>query len=103
VKVFGNLATWYFWAYYAAGLLIMASVMVLHLRHVRMSTRGPWLIVLGGYLGAIGAFVGGLQAGGYPPLPADVGVAVIRLFWVAAVAAGVIAACIYLWSLRGKR
>ena len=101
--IIGSLATWYFWAYYAAGLLIMACVLALHLRRVRMQGRGPWLLVIGGALGALGSIIGGMQAGPYPPLDAETGVAVIRLCWVTGISLGVTAAGLYLWGVKEKR
>lgn len=94
---------WYFWAYYAAGLAIMTCVLALHLRNVRTMGRGPWLLVIGGALGAVGAIVGGMQAGPYPPMPVETGVTVIRLFWVLGITFGVVASAMYLWRLRERK
>ena len=102
MSILGDLATWLFWAYYAAGLLIMSSVLALHLRTVRTKGPGPWLIVVGGALGALGALIGGMQAGPYPPMHAATGVAVVRLCWISGVTLGVVAAAMYLWSIRER-
>lgn len=99
----GSLATWTFWAYYAAGLAIMAITLVVHLRVTRMPGQGPWLLVLGVALGAVGAVIGGMQAGPNPPMQAHNGVAMVRAFWVLGISLGVTASGMYLWSLREKR
>lgn len=103
MSVIGSLATWYFWAYYAAGLAVMTITLAIHLRTARMAGRGPWLLVIGGGLGALGAIIGGMQAGPYPPLYAATGVAVIRVCWVLGITLGVMAAAMYLWGLKEKR
>ena len=41
MSVIGSLATWYFWAYYAAGLAVMTITLAIHLRTARMAGRGP--------------------------------------------------------------
>ena len=104
MSIFGNLATWWSWAYYAAGLAIMTCVLALHLRTSRMAGRGPWLLVIGGALGALGSILGGMQAGPYPPMYAHNGVMAIRALWVTGVTLGVVAAGMYLWGIkeRGK-
>ena len=88
MQLLGSLATWVFWAYYAAGLAAMATTLVIHLRVSRMPGRGPWLLVAGAALGAIGSIVGGMQAGPYPPMHAETGVAVIRTCWVLGITLG---------------
>ena len=103
MNVIGSLATWYFWAYYAAGLAIMAGTLALHLRISRMGGRGPWLLVIGGALGALGSIVGGMQAGPYPPMYAHNVVAVIRFLWVSGISLGVIASGMYLWGLKERK
>ena len=103
MSIIGSLDTWYFWAYYAAGLAIMTCVLALHLRNVRTMGRGPWLLVIGGALGAVGAIVGGMQAGPYPPMYAHNGVMVIRALWVSGVTLGVVASGMYLWSVKERR
>ena len=103
MNIIGSLATWYFWAYYAAGLTIMTCVLALHLRNVRTMGRGPWLLVIGGALGALGAIIGGMQAGPYPPLYEPTGIMAIRLCWVSGVTLGVAASAMYLWGMKEKR
>jgi len=103
VNIIGSLATWYFWAFYAAGLAVMTITLALHLRTTRTMGRGPWLLVIGGALGVAGAIVGGMQAGPYPPMPVETGVMVIRLCWVAGVTLGVVASGMYLWSVKERR
>ena len=103
MNIIGSLATWYFWAYYAAGLAIMTCVLALHLRNVRTMGRGPWLLVIGGALGALGSIIGGMQAGPYPPMPVETGVTVIRLFWVTGVSLGLVASGMYLWSVKERK
>jgi len=103
MSLLGSLATWYFWSYYAAGLLIMACVLALHLSRTRMSGRAPWLLVIGAACGAIGGIIGGMQAGPYPPMDAAHGVATVRLFWVCGITLGVVASGLYLWRLRGAK
>lgn len=103
MSLLGSLATWYFWSYYAAGLLFMACVLALHLYMVRMNTRAPWLLVVGAVLGAMGGIIGGMQAGPYPPMDAAHGVATVRLFWVSGITLGVIAAGLYLWAMKEKQ
>ena len=103
MSVIGSLATWYFWAYYAAGLAIMTGTLALHLRTSPTMGKGPWLLVLGGALGALGSISGGRQAGPYPPMYAHNGVAVIRLLWVSGVSLGVIASGMYLWGLKERK
>ena len=104
MSIIGSLATWYFWAYYAACLTIMASVLALHLRTSPTMGKAPWLLVAGGALGALGSILGGMQAGPYPPMHADTGVTVIRLCWVLGITLGIVAAGMYLWGIkeRGK-
>ncbi len=101
--IFGSLATWVFWAFYAAGLAIMAITLVVHLHVAHMPTRGPWLLVAGAALGAIGSIVGGMQAGPYPPMDAEHGVALVRSFWVLGITFGVIASGMYLWSVKERK
>ena len=103
MELLGSLATWAFWAYYAAGLVAMTIALVVHLRVVRMPGRGPWLLVIGGALGAVGSIVGGMQAGPYPPMQAHNGVATVRTFWVIGISLGVVASGMYLWRLMGKK
>ncbi len=103
MNIIGSLATWYFWAYYAAGLTIMTCVLALHLRSTRTMGRGPWLLVVGGALGALGSIVGGMQAGPYPPMQVATGVTVIRLFWMLGITFGVVASAMYLWRLRERK
>ena len=103
MNIIGSLATWYFWAYYAAGLAIMTCVLALHLRNVRTMGRGPWLLVIGGALGALGSIIGGMQAGPYPPLYGPTGIMAIRLCWVSGVTLGVAASAMYLWGMKEKR
>lgn len=103
MSIIGSLATWYFWAYYAAGLTIMSCVLAIHLRTTRLQRRAPWLLVVGGLLGALGSVIGGMQAGPYPPLEAATGVAVIRLCWVTGITLGLVAAALYLWTRKIKR
>lgn len=103
MSIFGSLATWWFWAYYAAGLLIMTVVLALHLRTSHMSGRGPWLLVIGGALGALGSILGGMQAGPYPPMLAHNGVMAIRLLWVTGVTLGVVASGMYLWGIKERK
>ena len=103
MSIIGSLATWYFWAYYAACLTIMASVLALHLRTSPMMGRGPWLLVIGGALGALGSIIGGMQAGPYPPMTAAHGVALVRAFWMLGITFGVVASGMYLWSLRERK
>ena len=103
MNIIGSLATWYFWAYYAAGLTIMTCVLALHLRNVRTMGRGPWLLVIGGALGALGSIIGGMQAGPYPPMQAAHGVALVRAFWMLGITFGVVASGMYLWSLRERK
>ena len=103
MNIIGSLATWYFWAYYAAGLAIMTCVLALHLRSTRTMGRGPWLLVIGGALGALGSIIGGMQAGPYPPMQAAHGVALVRAFWMLGITFGVVASGMYLWSLRERK
>jgi len=103
MSIIGSLATWYFWAYYAAGLIIMTGTLALHLRSVRFMGRGPWLLVIGGALGALGSIIGGMQAGPYPPMDAEHGVALVRSFWVLGITFGVIASGMYLWSVKERK
>ena len=103
MQLLGSLATWVFWAYYAVGLAAMAITFVVHLRMSRMPGRGPWLLVAGGALGAIGSILGGMQAGPYPPMQAAHGVALVRAFWMLGISLGIVACAMYLWGLRGKR
>ena len=102
MSIIGSLATWYFWAYYAAGLAVMTITLALHLRTTRTMGRGPWLLVVGGALGALGSIIGGMQAGPYPPMQVATGVTVIRLFWVTGVSLGVVASGLYLWGIRER-
>jgi hypothetical protein len=101
--ILGSLATWYFWAWYAAGLAVMTITLAIHLRTSHMRGRGPWLLVIGGGLGALGAIIGGMQAGPFPPLYPAMGVAVIRLCLVMGVTLGVVAAGMYLWWLKERK
>ena len=103
MNIIGSLATWYFWAYYAAGLAIMTCVLALHLRNVRTMGRGPWLLVIGGALGALGSILGGMQAGPYPPMQAAHGVALVRAFWGLGITFGVVASGLYLWGLKERK
>ncbi len=103
MSIIGSLATWYFWAYYAAGLAVMTITRALHLHTMRTMGRGPWLLVAGGALGAIGSIVGGMQAGPYPPMLTHNGVMVIRALWVTGVTLGVVAAGMYLWGIKERK
>ncbi len=103
MNIIGSLATWYFWAFYAAGLAVMTITLALHLRNVRTMGRGPWLLVIGGALGALGSIIGGMQAGPYPPMTAAHGVALVRAFWVLGISFGMVASGMYLWSLRERK
>jgi len=104
MTILGSLETWWFWAYYAAGLLIMTCVLALHLRSTaRPMGKGPWLLVMGGVLGALGAIIGGMQAGPYPPLYGPTGIMAIRLCWVSGVTLGVAASAMYLWGMKENR
>ncbi len=103
MTILGSLETWWFWAYYAAGLLIMTCVLALHLRATRTMGSGPWLLVVGGAMGALGAIIGGMQAGPYPPLYGPTGIMAIRLCWVSGVTLGVAASAMYLWGMKEKR
>lgn len=103
MTILGSLETWWFWAYYAAGLAIMTCALALHLRATHMMGLGPRLLVIGGVLGALGAIIGGMQAGPYPPLHGPVGVMAIRLCWVSGVTLGVAASAMYLWGMKEKR
>ena len=103
MQLLGSLATWVFWAYYAAGLAAMATTLVIHLRVSRMPGRGPWLLVAGAALGAIGSIVGGMQAGPYPPMTAAHGVALVRAFWVLGISFGMVASGLYLWGLKERK
>ena len=103
MQLLGSLATWVFWAYYAVGLAAMAITFVVHLRMSRMPGQGPWLLVAGAALGAIGSIVGGMQAGHYPPMQAAHGVALVRAFWMLGITFGVVASAMYLWRLRERK
>ncbi len=103
MQLLGSLATWVFWAYYAAGLAAMATTLVIHLRVSRMPGRGPWLLVAGAALGAIGSIVGGMQAGHYPPMQAAHGVALVRAFWMLGITLGVVASGLYLWNVKERK
>ena len=103
MTIIGSLATWYFWAYYAAGLAIMTCVLALHLRTSAMMGRGPWLLVIGGALGALGSIIGGMQAGPYPPMTAAHGVTVIRICWVSGITLGLVASGMYLWGIKERK
>ncbi len=103
MQLLGSLATWVFWAYYAVGLAAMAITFVVHLRMSRMPGRGPWLLVAGGALGAIGSIVGGMQAGPYPPMQAAHGVALVRAFWMLGITLGVVASGLYLWNVKERK
>ena len=103
MQLLGSLATWVFWAYYAAGLAAMATTLVIHLRVSRMPGRGPWLLVAGAALGAIGSIVGGMQAGHYPPMQAAHGVALVRAFWMLGITFGVVASGMYLWGIKERK
>ena len=103
MNIIGSLATWYFWAYYAAGLAIMTCVLALHLRTSAMMGKAPWLLVIGGALGALGSIIGGMQEGPYPPMLTHNGVMVIRALWVTGVTLGVVAAGMYLWGIKERK
>ena len=103
MSIIGSLATWYFWAYYAACLTIMTCVLALHLRTSPMMGKGPWLLVAGGALGALGSILGGMQAGPHPPMQAPNGIATVRAFWVLGVTFGIVASGLYLWRLRERK
>lgn len=81
----------------------MTITLALHLHTMRTMGRGPWLLVAGAALGAIGSIVGGMQAGPYPPMHAETGVAVIRTCWVLGITFGVVASAMYLWRLRERK
>lgn len=100
MSVFGSLATWWFWAYYATGLFIMGVTLTVHLLTIKMDRVGPILLVIGAYLGMAGAIFGGIQAGPYPVVSQSMGVVIIRAFWVAGITAGIVASATYLWGLR---
>lgn len=102
MALMGSLATWYFWAFYAAGIFIMGSTLAVHLLTTQMPGFGPWLIVVSAYCGVVGAAIGGMQAGPYPMFSAAYGVAVIRLFWVTGISLGVVASGMYLFSKRER-
>lgn len=104
MSVFGSLDTWFFWAWYAAGLSVMTGTLAIHL-HVggQMPRRCQWLLVVGGALGVAGAIVGGMQAGPYPPMRADTGVTVIRALWVRGITLGIVASDLYWWSVKEKQ
>ena len=103
MQLLGSLATWVFWAYYAVGLAAMAITFVVHLRMSRMPGRGPWLLVIGGALGALGSIIGGMQAGPYPPMTAAHGVTVIRICWVSGITLGLVASGMYLWGIKERK
>ena len=103
MNIIGSLATWYFWAYYAAGLAIMTCVLALHLRTSAMMGKAPWLLVIGGALGALGSILGGMQAGPYPPMTAAHGVTVIRICWVSGITLGLVASGMYLWGIKERK
>ena len=102
MALMGSLATWYFWAYYACGLFVMGSVLIVHLLNSRMPGVGPWLVVAASFCGVVGAAIGGMQAGPYPMFSAAYGVVVIRMFWVMGIGLGVLASGLYLFSKRER-
>ena len=71
--------------------------------HVRHDGQAPWLLVVGGALGALGSIVGGMQAGPYPPMQVATGVTVIRLLWVSGITLGVVASGLYLWGIKERK
>jgi len=103
MHLLGSLATWYFWAYYAAGLFIMGSVLALHLYHTKMAGWEPWLVVAGAFCGVFGSVIGGIQAGPLPLLTAEHGVALIRGLWVTGITLGIVASGLYLFGMREKQ
>ena len=99
----GSLNTWYFWAYYAAGLFIMGSVLFVHLLSMRQTQgAGAWLVVVAAFCGMTGAIVGGVQAGPYPIIQAHSGVMLVRAFWAAGITLGIVASGMYLYSMRER-
>jgi hypothetical protein len=102
MSTIGSLDTWYFWAYYAVGLAIMSTAMVVHIHASKMQGIGPRLIAVAGYLGALGAFVGGIQTGAYPLLHVHDGIALIRFLWSAGITVGIVASILYMMSMRSK-
>jgi hypothetical protein len=102
MSIIGRLDTWYFWAYYATGLFVMACTLTVHMLIVGMKRLGPILLVMGVYMGMVGAIVGGIQAGPYPVVSPNVGVATIRMLWVSGITLGIIASGLYLWSMRER-
>ena len=100
MSTIGSLDTWYFWAYYAVGLAIMSTAMVVHIHASKMQGIGPRLIAVAGYMGALGAIIGGIQTGAYPILHPDDAIAAIRVLWVTGITMGIAASILYIMGLR---
>jgi hypothetical protein len=100
----GNLNVWFFWAYYAAGLFVGATTLLVHLWALRMPGGvGPWLLVVAAYLGCLGAIIGGFQTGTNPLIPAMYAVPLVRITWSSGITLLIVASGLYLWSMRERK
>jgi hypothetical protein len=99
-----NLNVWFFWAYYAVGLFVGATTLIVHLWALRMpGGLGPWLLVVAAYLGCIGAIIGGFQTGPNPLIPSYYAVPLVRITWSTGITLLIVASGLYLWSMRERK
>ena len=98
-----NLHAWVMFAWCALALLTAAVTMVIHLRLTPIAPRHLYLLSVGALCAAVGAALGGMQAGPAPILsPADT-LPAIRILWLLAATCLLVECVLYLARTPGGR
>ena len=84
-------------------LLTAAVTMVIHLRLMPIAPRHHYLLSVGALCAAVGAALGGMQAGPAPILPPADTLPAIRIFWILAATCLLIECVLYLTYAPGGR
>ena len=98
-----NLHAWVMFAWCALALLTAAVTMVIHLRLTPIAPRHLYLLSVGALCAAVGAALGGMQAGPAPMLPPADTLPAIRILWILAATCLLVECVLYLASAPGGR
>ncbi len=91
-----NLHAWVMFAWCALALLLAAVTMVIHLRLTPIAPRHLYLLSGGALCAAVGAALGGMQAGPAPILPPADALPAIRVLWMLAATCLLVECVLYL-------
>ena len=98
-----NLPAWVMFAWCALALLLAAVTMVIHLRLTPIAPRHLYLLSGGALCAAVGAALGGMQAGPAPMLPPADTLPAIRILWTLAASCLLVECVLYLtYAPRGR-